>query len=158
VSILLWLPLLGSLRTDANLKRGAQREAAERGPDLRCIVYGHTHNPLEELLAVGANGKPVYCLNSGTWHQKLDAAADGSDFVSHKNMTYVVIYNDAEATKRPYAAQQYFETWTGTLYDGDCFRPDDVREPMELIAAHAAEARAQANLPGDVNQAHDDAS
>jgi len=150
-SLLLWLPLLGSLSTDQALKRGAQREAADRGPGLRCIVYGHTHNPREELLSVGAKGEPVYYLNSGTWHQKLDAAADGTDFVSHKNMTYVVVYDSDEATTRQHVAQQYFETWTGTLHDGDCFRPDDrdeLTELTELLAARAAEELTRLRPPG----------
>ncbi len=133
----LWLPLALMRNPNIALLQGAIREARPRRDWLRCVVYGHTHNPVQELLTVGDNGAPIYYLNAGTWHQKLDPAADGSDFVSHKNMTYVVVYKDSEATADDHGAKQYFETWTGTLHDGDCFRPGDDAEAAKLLTERA---------------------
>ncbi|MBU0610044.1 MAG: hypothetical protein KKI08_19320 [Armatimonadetes bacterium] len=133
----LWVPLACVPDPNIALLRGAIREARPRRDWLRCVVYGHTHNPVQELLTVGDNGAPIYYLNAGTWHQKLDPAADGSDFVSHKNMTYVVVYKDSEATADDHGTKQYFETWTGTLHDGDCFRPGDDAEAAKLLRERA---------------------
>ena len=123
---ILWWPVF-CRNPDSWLERGAGREAQQLNREnpgcIRCIVYGHTHNALQKLLTVASGGSPVHYLNSGTWRQIIDLAADDSEFASHKSLTYVAVYADAEQETRSRngRSRQYFECWTGALRDDECF-------------------------------------
>lgn len=124
--LVLWGPVV-SRQPDRWLRHGAKKEARILGSVpaacLRYIVYGHTHHPVQELLTVCPDGSKIHYLNSGTWRQIIDLAEDNSEFASHKALTYVVVYGDAEQATRVAKgyARQHFECWTGALRDDECF-------------------------------------
>lgn len=92
------------------LRHAAPDEPALLDPAVRYVVYGHTHEPLVAPMRVRSSREQIY-LNTGTWrtrHQKSDRDAS---FVSWKNMTYAIFYQEEERPGR----EAHFETWTGTL-------------------------------------------
>lgn len=97
-----------------DLLEAAPQEYLHLPPEIRYVVYGHTHDPLVvPLRTVPGPAVPleqVY-LNTGTWRGRHWKATQDDSFISWKNMTYVIFYRDDERTGR----KADFETWTGTL-------------------------------------------
>ena len=93
----------------------AYRERIWReNPNVRYVLYGHTHRP--KLYALdGEGGREVIYLNTGTWRSHIyrtvpmDKAAD---FIKLKQMTFVTFYNAQEDPgKEPGTVS--FDVWTG---------------------------------------------
>ncbi len=84
--------------------------------DIRYILYGHTHAPLQMPLD-GDDGRAVMYVNTGTWRERifrtigLDAAPD---FVETKQMTYAVFYRPDEDTGGKREGTVSFDMWTGS--------------------------------------------
>lgn len=97
-----------------DLLEAAPQEYLHLPPDIRYVVYGHTHDPLVvPLRTVPSSPAPlaqVY-LNTGTWRGRHWKATQDDSFISWKNMTYAIFYREDERTGR----KADFETWTGTL-------------------------------------------
>ncbi len=73
------------------------------------VVYGHTHNALQEPLDVRGKRRLVY-FNSGTWRKTVRPAEHGRrgrDFIPWEVMSYLLLYGPEE--NRGYR----YEMWTG---------------------------------------------
>jgi UDP-2,3-diacylglucosamine pyrophosphatase LpxH len=80
----------------------------------RFVVAGHTHRPATELLAHGSAGEQYY-VNTGTWRNRIPAAADYTGFGRLKAMTYAIIYGpdeDPGAHRRPGKIAS-LDVWSG---------------------------------------------
>jgi UDP-2,3-diacylglucosamine pyrophosphatase LpxH len=119
-----WLfSLAETVRSSSRLQplaRAAQREFESVGTDTYYVIYGHTHVPAQEPVAVldgtlGTHRDRVY-LNTGSWGTVHKEAMD-SGFVSWRQLTYVLIYDETEDLPegRPPRGFPAFETWSGTL-------------------------------------------
>ena len=97
-----------------DLLEAAPQEYFHLSPDIRYVVYGHTHDPLVVPLrtvpSAPAPLQQVY-LNTGTWRGRHWKATQDNSFISWKNMTYLIFYREDERRER----QADFETWTGAL-------------------------------------------
>jgi UDP-2,3-diacylglucosamine pyrophosphatase LpxH len=97
-----------------DLLAAAPQEYLHLDPRVRYVVYGHTHDPLvSPVRVVPASPAPleqVY-LNTGTWRGRYYKAIQDDTFISWKNMTYVIFYQEGERD----ASFPVFETWTGAL-------------------------------------------
>lgn len=67
---------------------------AENSP-VRCIVSGHTHNPLVQLMKV-ENGVETYYINSGTFRNAITATPNLRDFGRLRSKARVLIFNHDE--------------------------------------------------------------
>jgi UDP-2,3-diacylglucosamine pyrophosphatase LpxH len=97
-----------------DLLEAAPREYLHLDSRIRYVVYGHTHDPLlspvRSFPAAPAPLEQVY-LNTGTWRGRYYKSTQDDSFISWKNMTYVIFYQEGErGTPFP-----VFETWTGAL-------------------------------------------
>jgi UDP-2,3-diacylglucosamine pyrophosphatase LpxH len=100
----------GALQPGDPLLEAAPDENALMAPNLRYVVYGHTHDPLVAPLRTRGGQGQLY-LNTGTWRARYQKALRDNSFISWKNMTYVIFYRQDERPGR----QADYETWTGTL-------------------------------------------
>ena len=62
---------------------------------VRCIVSGHTHNPLVQLMKV-EDGVETYYLNSGTFRNAITATPNLRDFGRLRSKARVLIFNHGE--------------------------------------------------------------
>jgi UDP-2,3-diacylglucosamine pyrophosphatase LpxH len=97
-----------------DLLEAAPQEYLHMDSRVRYVVYGHTHDPLVSAVrttpGVAAPVEKVY-LNTGTWRGRYFKCTQDNSFISWKNMTYVIFYQEGERNT-PFPV---FETWTGTL-------------------------------------------
>jgi UDP-2,3-diacylglucosamine pyrophosphatase LpxH len=100
----------GALQLEDPLREAAPDEKALAAPDMRYVVYGHTHDPLVVPIRTRGDQGQLY-LNTGTWRTRYQKAVRDNSFISWKNMTYVIFYRQEERPGR----QADYETWTGTL-------------------------------------------
>jgi len=97
--------------SDTNLNRGANKFLTEE-PEHRSLVMGHTHKPLQMPVRMTRNNTEQVYLNTGTWRKRyVQGSAEG--YIGLKYITYAVFYNREENPT------QFYETWTGTLKDGN---------------------------------------
>jgi len=76
--------------------------------DYSCVLFGHTHNPIQMPVCVGKNGIEQIYINTGTWRERyIKGSLNG--FAGLKYLTYAVFYTQKENPNQPY------ETWTGAL-------------------------------------------
>jgi UDP-2,3-diacylglucosamine pyrophosphatase LpxH len=99
-----------ALQSGDPLREAAPDENALIVPNMRYVVYGHTHDPLVVPIRTRGDQGQLY-LNTGTWRARYQKAVRDTSFISWKNMTYVIFYRSEERPGR----QADFETWTGTL-------------------------------------------
>jgi UDP-2,3-diacylglucosamine pyrophosphatase LpxH len=97
-----------------DLLAAAPQEYLHLDSRVRYVVYGHTHDslvsPVRSFPDSPAPLEQVY-LNTGTWRGRYYKATQDDSFISWKNMTYVIFYQEGErGTPFP-----VFETWTGAL-------------------------------------------
>jgi UDP-2,3-diacylglucosamine pyrophosphatase LpxH len=92
------------------LLEAAPDESALMAPNMRYVVYGHTHDPLVVPIRTRGDQGQLY-LNTGTWRARYQKAVRDTSFINWKNMTYLIFYR---ADERP-GREADFETWTGTL-------------------------------------------
>lgn len=78
--------------------------------NVRYVVYGHTHEPMQKALRVSGETQQIY-FNTGTWRARHRRCDQGEGFITWKNLTYVIFYSPEESGK-PHPTS---ETWTGTL-------------------------------------------
>jgi UDP-2,3-diacylglucosamine pyrophosphatase LpxH len=94
----------------------AYRERIWReNPEIRYILYGHTHRPLLRPLD-GAGEHDVIYLNTGTWrgHIYRTVPQDKSaDFIKLKQMTYTMFYSADEDRSGKVPGTVSFDVWTG---------------------------------------------
>lgn len=131
-----WLPstLLGRLDAEDLLPLFVGRAASPKAPDrdpliraaydeqiwkehpeVRHILYGHTHVPLVQPLD-HREGQDVFYLNAGTWRPGVyrTAAFDRAmDFVKLRRMTYTLFYHAGEDVRGKAPGTVSFDTWTG---------------------------------------------
>jgi UDP-2,3-diacylglucosamine pyrophosphatase LpxH len=100
----------GALKPGDPLLKAAPDETALMAPDMRYVVYGHTHDPLVAPIRTRGDQGQLY-LNTGTWRARYQKAIRDTSFISWKNMTYAIFYRSEERPGR----QADYETWTGTL-------------------------------------------
>jgi UDP-2,3-diacylglucosamine pyrophosphatase LpxH len=100
----------GEIHFKDKLLEAAPDEEGLRNPNIRYVVYGHTHDPLVVPIRTRFNQEQLY-LNTGTWRTRYQKAARDGSFMHWKNMTYVIFYLKDERPGR----EADFETWTGTL-------------------------------------------
>jgi UDP-2,3-diacylglucosamine pyrophosphatase LpxH len=100
----------GALKLKDPLPDAAPDEPALITPDIRYVVYGHTHEPLVAPIRTRGDQGQLY-LNTGTWRARYQKAIRDNSFINWKNMTYVIFYRPDERPGR----QADYETWTGTL-------------------------------------------
>lgn len=102
--------MFGSASPDASdkaLNKGAGTFLTGE-PELRSLVMGHTHTPLQMPVRVTRNNREQIYLNTGTWRKRyVQGTANG--FIGLKYITYAVFYNREENPR------QFYETWTGML-------------------------------------------
>lgn len=87
---------------------------AEDSP-IRYVLYGHTHQPLLKPLD-SINGRDVIYINTGTWRERLHRTISldkTANFVSIKQLTYQVFYNEEEDKKNKEMGTIGFDSWTG---------------------------------------------
>jgi UDP-2,3-diacylglucosamine pyrophosphatase LpxH len=97
-----------------DLLAAAPQEYLHLDSRVRYVVYGHTHDPLvspvRSFPGLPAPLEQIY-LNTGTWRGRHFKATQDDTFITWKNMTYVIFYQEGErGTPFP-----VFETWTGAL-------------------------------------------
>ena len=119
----IWDSLVSLMRPVDSIAQGAAREPdlpSQYPGGMRFVVYGHTHEPLEHALPRRRKpgGDPRYAdvyLNSGTWRDRVFAAADGLDFARWRSATYIVLYSEDE--NQPSGDLRRigpaFDSWTG---------------------------------------------
>ena len=100
----------GALKLKDPLMDAAPDEPALIAPNIRYVVYGHTHEPLVAPIRTRGDQGQLY-INTGTWRARYQKAIRDNSFISWKNMTYVIFYRQDERPGR----QADYETWTGTL-------------------------------------------
>jgi UDP-2,3-diacylglucosamine pyrophosphatase LpxH len=100
----------GAVNLGDPLLEAAPDERALMAPNMRYVVYGHTHDPLVVPIRTRGDQGQLY-LNTGTWRTRYQKALRDTSFISWKNMTYVIFYRSEERPGR----QADYETWTGTL-------------------------------------------
>ena len=112
-----WLPLLdkaNKLFAKDDLLEAATGEYANLDSQIRYIVYGHTHEPLQmavRLVPGAPEPRPNVYLNTGTWRTRFHRCEEGLGFIGWKNITYTTFWTKEE---RGFDFPS-FETWTGTL-------------------------------------------
>lgn len=92
-----------------------QESIWRENPNVRFIVYGHTHRPTLRPLD-GADGQEAIYLNTGTWrgHIYRTVPLDKSaDFVKLKQMTYTCFYKGDEDLDDKKSGTVSFDVWTG---------------------------------------------
>lgn len=62
---------------------------------IRCLIFGHTHVPAVEILAI-KHGHEIYSINSGTWRMQIPASPDFSEFGRLRSLTKVLIFGADE--------------------------------------------------------------
>jgi len=80
------------------------------------IAYGHSHVFAQRAMRVENRQEKVY-FNSGTWRPRFVQADNHRDFVSWKEMSYLVYYGPDEDLIKGNAHRNKgvsFETWAGT--------------------------------------------
>lgn len=85
-------------------------------PDIRYILYGHTHAPLQIPLN-GDDERAVIYVNTGTWRERIHRTIgldSAPDFVNSKQMTYVIFYRADEDTRGKREGTVSFDMWTGS--------------------------------------------
>ena len=134
--LLRWLPDVLLRRLDAEdllplfVGRAATPREAERDPllraaydetiwkedpDVRFVLYGHTHAPLLQPLDT-AKGREVFYLNTGTWRpgvHRTVAFDQATDFVKLSRVTYTAFYHAGEDLSGKAPGTVSFDTWTG---------------------------------------------
>jgi hypothetical protein len=119
----IWDSLAALMRPVDSIAQGAARESdlpSQYPGGMRFVVYGHTHEPLEYALprrrkpGGDARFADVY-LNSGTWRDRVFAAADGLDFARWRSATYIILYSEDEnqPTGDLRRIGPAFDSWTG---------------------------------------------
>ncbi|MHC4915089.1 MAG: hypothetical protein ACYTGB_06320 [Planctomycetota bacterium] len=102
--------LLGSNDRKFVKKAAADPALSEtRSAPADLVVYGHTHNALQEPLDVRGERRLVY-FNSGTWRKTVRPAEHGKggrDFIPWEVMSYLILYKESE--NRGYR----YEMWEG---------------------------------------------
>ncbi|MEC4684338.1 MAG: hypothetical protein VST71_01215 [Nitrospirota bacterium] len=110
------MPLLEKVKNSLvgdDLLEAAPKEYLHLDSQIRYIVYGHTHEPLQAPIRVieGPAPKEQVYLNTGTWRTRYRKSKEGLGFIGWKTLTYTIFYRKEER-KKDFPA---FETWTGTL-------------------------------------------
>lgn len=67
----------------------------DKNNPIKCLIFGHTHVPEVEILAV-KNGKEVYSINSGTWRMQIPASPDLLQFGRLRSLTKVLVFGSDE--------------------------------------------------------------
>jgi UDP-2,3-diacylglucosamine pyrophosphatase LpxH len=94
------------------VRAGALREKLAFSDGPRFVVYGHTHDPLQAALHVGATDD-LY-LNSGTWRKRQFLADDRSGFAGWELFTYLVFVSAKETPDGSDRGGPAFIDWNGT--------------------------------------------
>jgi len=113
------LELLGKIKklsAKDELLEGAKTDLSYLDNRIQYVVYGHTHEPIKSPLRVrtvhSKIQQQVY-LNTGTWRKRHYECKDSEDFISWKEITYLIFYTNKEKPNE--LDLPVFETWTGSL-------------------------------------------
>ena len=68
---------------------------SDENSSIRCIVSGHTHNPLVQLMKVEA-GIETYYINTGTFRNVITATPNLRDFGRLRSKARVLIFTQGE--------------------------------------------------------------
>ncbi|MDD5435547.1 MAG: hypothetical protein PH343_08965 [Nitrospira sp.] len=116
------LPLIMGMTGDSSspekdpLVQAAYNERVWReNKDIKCILYGHTHSPLQIALDNDGEHEVMY-LNTGTWRNRISktiALDRVPDFIGSKQITYTIFYNADEDKGGKKPGTVSFDVWTG---------------------------------------------
>jgi len=63
--------------------------------DFKCVIMGHTHRPVVELIGV-SDGDEKYYINTGTWRNQLPATADKLQFGHLRMLSKILVLGPDE--------------------------------------------------------------
>ncbi|NMC45591.1 MAG: hypothetical protein GYA52_02045 [Chloroflexi bacterium] len=78
-----------------NLPAEKEELLQKNGDSVRCIISGHTHQPLVALLDA-TDGVERYYFNSGTWRNQVPVSPNQTSFGRIKSFSNVVVYGAEE--------------------------------------------------------------
>lgn len=116
----LFLPII-ERSTTANDVVDGYAEAAYQEPiwrnnqQIQFILYGHTHQPLQQPLE-GQDRREVIYVNTGTWRGRLHRTIpldSAGDFIKLKQMTYATFYHAGEDQDGKKPGTVSCDIWTG---------------------------------------------
>lgn len=107
--------LAGSNDLDELGKGAAEEYQTQLGtaPATRHILYGHTHEALQECFAAPRGGTPRAYVNTGTFLPFTAAARNHRDFWTAHRMTYAIAYDRQENKEDRRADDPTFDLWSG---------------------------------------------
>lgn len=82
-------------KNERDLPAGREELLARNGDSVRCIISGHTHQPLVALLDA-QDGVERYYFNSGTWRNQVPVSPNQKGFGRIKTFSNVVVYDEDE--------------------------------------------------------------
>jgi UDP-2,3-diacylglucosamine pyrophosphatase LpxH len=90
----------------------AQNEELLQKKKVRLIIAGHTHHP--EVCLVGSDpASDRFYINTGTWRTRIPSTPDKRTFGRIKELTYVMLFTEAEEQKRGKSTLGRFDYWNG---------------------------------------------
>lgn len=106
--------LLGGEQPDPQLF--AAREELLQMNKVRLVISGHTHRPHVRLLKSDRSGDRFY-INTGTWRSVIPSTPDRRTFGRLRALTYVMLFEEREQSKRDGRATNSFDYWSGFTRD-----------------------------------------
>jgi hypothetical protein len=101
---------------DPYLKAAYGENIWKENEEIRFILYGHTHRPLQRAME-GEKGREIFYINTGTWRNRIQKTVEldrAPDFVDLKQMTYSIFYRKDEDMRGKKPGTVSFDVWTGT--------------------------------------------
>lgn len=100
---------------DAYSEAAYREQIWRHNPEIKFLIYGHTHRPVVKPLD-GAGGRHVIYLNTGTWRSHIYRTVSldqSADFIKLKQMTYLCFYHADEDRDGKEPGTVSFDVWTG---------------------------------------------
>lgn len=101
---------------DIYMQAAYQEHIWKENNEIRFVLYGHTHTPLQRPLD-GEKGREVIYLNTGTWRNRIHKTVGldkAPDFIELKQMTYSIFYRKDEDMRGKLPDTLSFDMWTGS--------------------------------------------
>jgi len=106
---------------EANLPAIKEELLQKNGDSVRCIISGHTHQPLVALLDA-EDGVERYYFNSGTWRNQVPVSPNQTNFGRIKTFSNVVVYgaeeNHSHTETRSIWSFDFSAGFSQKFYDG----------------------------------------
>lgn len=106
---------------ETNLPAIKEELLQKNGDSVRCIISGHTHQPLVALLDA-EDGVERYYFNSGTWRNQVPVSGNQMNFGRIKTFSNVVVYgaeeNHSHSETRSIWSFDFSAGFSQKFYDG----------------------------------------